>query len=517
MNWIDSSMSNKSYSSLISSYYASEIMPNYSNVIKNNISKIQLTKLPKEFSIENDDESDISKLIENTLRQKYNFVIPAIEIHIKPNSKIELIKEDLGKFFEIFGEIEFINISSNSTKVYILYKYYFSAMYAYYAMNDILSGKFKEKEKDENNLIKIKMFDDSYKRPQKNCANENVSNNLLENSKTPIKLNCNNINVSNDNKKNLGNNQSLFPNQNKDVLSLANNIKTHNNVLENNNSDIINKNNNYQNNNLINNNVQFKSSLLLNQPAFIPFKEKFQLLQKQMLETREKIFNQQIQIQKQQILNQKQILQRQKLLEQQQMMKNQINQNYLYNQPNIDFQKMTLQMKNDIKFNTYSNREYMYKYVCNYNVQIENDEAFNVTKRIIGKNGYFLKKIIYEGCIKFNDYSTKIRLRGKGSGYKEGNLNEESDEPLELCISSLNYSTYANCCRLVESLLKKVYSDYYQFIKEVTPVSLVNAIKMKQIVKYEYVVNRFGNNSNGDNDKNDNYEERKNCNDIKIN
>ena len=64
MNWIDSSMSNKSYSSLISSYYASEIMPNYSNVIKNNISKIQLTKLPKEFSIENDDESDISKLIE---------------------------------------------------------------------------------------------------------------------------------------------------------------------------------------------------------------------------------------------------------------------------------------------------------------------------------------------------------------------------------------------------------------------------------------------------------------------
>ena len=515
MNWIDSSMSNKSYSSLISSYYASEIMPNYSNVIKNNISKIQLTKLPKEFLIENDDESDISKLIENTLRQKYNFVIPAIEIHINPNSKIELIKEDLGKFFEIFGEIEFINISSNSTKVYILYKYYFSAMYAYYAMNDILSGKFKEK--DENNLIKVKMFDDSYKRPQKNCANENVSNNLLENSKTPIKLNCNNINVSNDNKKNLGNNQSLFPNQNKDVLSLDNNIKTHNNVLENNNLDINNKNNNYQNNNLINNNVQFKSSLLLNQPSFIPFKEKFQLLQKQMLETREKIFNQQIQIQKQQIINQQQILQRQKLLEQQQMMKNQINQNYLNNQPNIDFQKMTLQMKNDIKFNTYSNREYMYKYVCNYSVQIENDEAFNVTKRIIGKNGYFLKKIIYEGCIKFNDYSTKIRLRGKGSGYKEGNLNEESDEPLELCISSLNYSTYANCCRLVESLLKKVYSDYYQFIKEVTPISLVNAIKMKQIVKYEYVVNRFGNNSNGDNDKNDNYEERKNCNDIKIN
>ena len=497
MNFLNSSITNKSYSSLISSYYASEIMPNYSKIIRNNISNFKLTKLPKEFLNENDEEDDISKQIENTLRQKYNFVIPAIEININENAKIELIKEDLNKFFELFGEIEFINITSNSNKVYILYKYYFSAMYAFYAMNDIISGKLNNENKNENNLIKVNMFDDSKKRPQKNCANENVSNNLLENSKTPIKLNCNNINVSNDNKKNLGNNQSLFPNQNKDVLSLANNIKTHNNVLENNNSDIINKNNNYQNNNLINNNVQFKSSLLLNQPSFIPFKEKFQLLQKQMLETREKIFNQQIQIQKQQILNQQQILQRHKLLQQQIIMKNQINEkisnNYI---PNIDFEKMTLQMKNDIKFNTYSNREYMYKYVCNYNIQIENDESFNVTKRIIGKNGYFLKKIIYEGCIKFNDYSTKIRLRGKGSGYKEGNLNIESNEPLELCISSLNYPTYINCCRLVESLLKKIYFDYYQFRKSITPISLVDAIKQKQIIKYEYVVNRFGNNDN---------------------
>ena len=246
-----------------------------------------------------------------------------------------------------------------------------------------------------------------------------------------------------------------------------------------------------------NNYLNVDNSILINQPSFIPFKEKFQLLQKQMLETREKILKQQIQIQKQQILNQQQILERQKLLQQQIMMKNQINEKMTNNYiPNIDFEKMTLQMKNDIKFNTYSNREYMYKYVCNYNIQIENDESFNVTKRIIGKNGYFLKKIIYEGCIKFNDYSTKIRLRGKGSGYKEGNLNVESNEPLELCISSLNYPTYINCCRLVESLLKKIYFDYYQFKKSITPISLVDAIKQKQIIKYEYVVNRFGNNDN---------------------
>ena len=489
MNFINSTMLNKSYSSLISSYYASEIMPSYSKIIRNNISNFKLTKLPKEFLNENDEEDDISKQIENTLRQKYNFVIPAIEININENAKIELIKEDLNKFFELFGEIEFINITSNSNKVYILYKYYFSAMYAFYAMNDIISGKLNNENKNENNLIKVNMFDDSKKRPQKNCANDSLSNNLLENSKTPIKLN--NIN-NNNNKKILENNQNIFPNQNNGIL-LNNNNNNNNDNNENTNSII----NNNQNINLKNNYLNVDNSILINQPSFIPFKEKFQLLQKQMLETREKILKQQIQIQKQQILNQQQIFQRHKLLQQQIIMKNQINEkisnNYI---PNIDFEKMTLQMKNDIKFNTYSNREYMYKYVCNYNIQIENDESFNVTKRIIGKNGYFLKKIIYEGCIKFNDYSTKIRLRGKGSGYKEGNLNIESNEPLELCISSLNYPTYINCCRLVESLLKKIYFDYYQFRKSITPISLVDAIKQKQIIKYEYVVNRFGNNDN---------------------
>ena len=479
MNFIDSSISNKSYSSLISSYYASEIMPNYSKIIRNNISNFKLTKLPKEFLNENEDEDDISKQIENTLRQKYNFVIPAIEININESTKIELIKEDLNKFFELFGEIEFINITSNSNKVYILYKYYFSAMYAFYAINDILSGKLN------NNLIKVNMFDDSKKRPQKNCANDNLSNNLLENSKTPIKLNNINIDNNNNTKKILDNNKNIFPNQNNGILLKKNNENT-NSIINNN-----------QNINLKNNYLNVDNSILINQPSFIPFKEKFQLLQKQMLETREKILKQQIQIQKQQILNQQQILERQKLLQQQIMMKNQINEKMTNNYiPNIDFEKMTLQMKNDIKFNTYSNREYMYKYVCNYNIQIENDESFNVTKRIIGKNGYFLKKIIYEGCIKFNDYSTKIRLRGKGSGYKEGNLNVESNEPLELCISSLNYPTYINCCRLVESLLKKIYFDYYQFRKEITPISLINAIKQKEIIKYEYVVNRFGNNEN---------------------
>lgn len=63
-----------------------------------------------------------------------------------------------------------------------------------------------------------------------------------------------------------------------------------------------------------------------------------------------------------------------------------------FNKNVIDFNKLTLETKNRIHFMTHSSRNYNYKYVCNYAVQIENDNMFMVTKRIIGKNGCFLKK-----------------------------------------------------------------------------------------------------------------------------
>ena len=112
--------------------------------------------------------------------------------------------------------------------------------------------------------------------------------------------------------------------------------------------------------------------------------------------------------------------------------------------PNIDFKKLTLNCKNNIHFQTHSDRDYNFKYVCNYFIDIEESEnnPSNVKKRMLGQNGYFLKKIIYEASVKHGDYSTKLRLRGKGSGYLEGEKNEESSEPFQLCVSSLNYSHY---------------------------------------------------------------------------
>ena len=159
---------------------------------------------------------------------------------------------------------------------------------------------------------------------------------------------------------------------------------------------------------------------------------------------------------------------------------------------NINFSEIS-NKKNKITFKTKQNSNYILKFVTNYQIQIENDEEFNVKERILGKKGFFLKKIIYESCTKFNDFSTKIRLRGKGSGYKERKNFIESKEPLQLSVSSLSYFNYLNCCVLVEILLKKIYRDYANYLKTKVSFKLKNNIQEKKIFKYCYVVDRFGN------------------------
>ena len=166
-----------------------------------------------------------------------------------------------------------------------------------------------------------------------------------------------------------------------------------------------------------------------------------------------------------------------------------------FNKNVIDFNKMTLETKNKVHFMTQSPRNYYYKYVCNYTVQIENDNLFMVTKRIIGKNGCFLKKILQESCIKYGDYSTKIRLRGKGSGYVDKDSKSQNDEdPLMLSVSSLNYQTYNNCCSLVDKLMNKIYDDYYDHLLKVLPKELHPSIIKKKLIKDEFVVDRINSN-----------------------
>ena len=148
-----------------------------------------------------------------------------------------------------------------------------------------------------------------------------------------------------------------------------------------------------------------------------------------------------------------------------------------------------------VEFHTNSTRDYQFKYVSRYIVQIENEKNFPVTKMIIGNSGKLLRNIIVKNCINNGDHTTKIRLRGKGSGYKEGPKNEESKDPMELCISSLNLISYLKCSQEIENLLRTVYYQYYLYQcnnkKNNCENNDENPIVMKKILKYSYVVNRY--------------------------
>lgn len=90
-------------------------------------------------------------------------------------------------------------------------------------------------------------------------------------------------------------------------------------------------------------------------------------------------------------------------------------------------------------------------------------------------------------CVKYLDFTTKIRLRGKGSGYKEGRNMEESSVPLELCVSSLNPFSFYKCCLEIESLLLSIYFQYSVFVKQSN--LYLNHVP-NQIMKNYYTVNR---------------------------
>lgn len=130
----------------------------------------------------------------------------------------------------------------------------------------------------------------------------------------------------------------------------------------------------------------------------------------------------------------------------------------------------------------------MNKFTCRFDIQIPNESGFRVARRIIGFKGGNMKRII-DMC-KVKDASgmhgVKLRLRGKGSGFKEGPDCRESDDELHLCVSSkflevsnINFDsmlpqhrasittafeTFQFACRSVEALLTRIYDEYAQFV-----------------------------------------------------
>lgn len=111
------------------------------------------------------------------------------------------------------------------------------------------------------------------------------------------------------------------------------------------------------------------------------------------------------------------------------------------------------------------------KFTCRYDIQIENDKDFQVAKKIIGAKGYNMKQIIDNAQaetgydLRQESDLIKLRLRGRGSGFKEGPAKKESDEPLHLCVSAKYHEVYTNACKYVEQLLSRIYEEYKDHTK----------------------------------------------------
>ena len=106
------------------------------------------------------------------------------------------------------------------------------------------------------------------------------------------------------------------------------------------------------------------------------------------------------------------------------------------------------------------------KYTCKYEILIANDKDFQIARRLIGSKGCNMKNIRNECKLSEDSEGIKLRLRGKGSGYKEGPQNKESDEPLHLCISSKNAEEMKKACLLVDELLNKIHEDYKEYCQK---------------------------------------------------
>jgi hypothetical protein len=98
------------------------------------------------------------------------------------------------------------------------------------------------------------------------------------------------------------------------------------------------------------------------------------------------------------------------------------------------------------------------KLLCTFFVNIPNDRTFLVTRKIIGPNGSHMKNIA-KVCP-----NTKLRLRGKGSGYRDSQDKTESNVPLQINVScSSNFEEYNTCKQEVSKLLNSIYAEYREF------------------------------------------------------
>ena len=384
----------------------------------------------------------ISQKIELFIQYKENVTIPCLVFEYLSKDKIDFEYNDIRNFYEQFGEID--NFELFGKICIILYKTFFSANICRKFLQN--ENNFKDNKKNmfiirwfnqenDKNLLPLELKDKFFK-----ISNNNFLNLQKNNINMAINVNMN-INMNNVN--NLS--QNLI-NNNNNYLQQNNFNNFYNNYLNNAQNNVIMINLNKNNFSFQNNNIYFNSQNFNNN--------------------------------------------------------NNNNINIFENKINSFVKKNSnKQNLNNNKLN--NSDEKVIKYTCKYEILIPNDKDFQIARRLIGSKGCNMKKILEE-CKKiqklsnkskqnfnntnnnfknnnnFENENVKLRLRGQGSGYKEGPKNEESSEPLHLCISTRTKELMKKACELVNELFNKIYEEYKKHCNKlgINPISKL-AVKIE--------------------------------------
>ena len=383
----------------------------------------------------------ISEKIELSIKLMNNVSIPSIILEYKINDNLNFNAEDLKQLYSHFGKVLFI--SPIGKQNIVLFQSFFSA----YICKIFLENKDNYKNNLYNNFS-VRWFDlnrDIYLLPNKlkeifaNISNRNLmkmninSNNVINrgvkmdnNLNSNINLNMNN-NTINDGNNNIFN-SIISNNMNNPIINYDRNVIEYNNI---NNIIGIQPTPNIINNNVFLNRNNLSNNINLN--ALNNINNNIEIMNTYNNYNNINVINNMSNINN---INNFNI---------------NINDNYNYRMFN----------RNNAFNNINTNEEKVSgKYTCKYEILIENDSEFQIARRVIGSKGINMKNIINECKIEGEKESVKLRLRGKGSGYKEGPQNKESDEPLHLCISSKTKEEMNKACFLVNKLLDKINEEY---------------------------------------------------------
>ena len=432
----------------------------------------------------------VSEKIELLIQKQNNTTIPSIILEYLSQENEAFVLEDQKQFFDHFGEV--LNIIINEKKILVLFKTFFIANICkkFLENENIYKDNKKENfkvrwfdfEKDENLLaetirpVYIDFHNKNLKNLKQNTSeNKTVNNQNYNNANNNIGIKMNmNMNINNFNI-----NTTMNPmGQNPNIVGIPNPQYLQFLQMQ------MKMNKNIPNNNIPQQGMGMMPNYNLNHMAQMQLQQQQNAMHSlnmiknmQNMNLNNNINN--INLQNNMNKNFNNNVSNQLINQNIQQLNNQhFNQNFL--QKNLNQNINNNDNDNNNSNNNNNDEKNFGKYTCKYQILIANDKEFQIARRLIGSKGCNMKKIRNECKLSEEGEGIKLRLRGKGSGYKEGPQNKESDEPLHLCISSKNAEEMKKACLLVDELLEKISDDYKDYCEKnnVVPVNTKIAIRI---------------------------------------